>query len=396
MISIDTPVVIELDWYNAIQPFSNFNELTQDRHYHRVPTDWHIIIADVADSTLAIMEGRYKDVNTIGAACIIAAQNALNRTPFPYVFGGDGATLVIPPSQLAHILSTLESVADLALKSFGMTLRIGAVRISEVTQMGSELEVAKHQLAGMQTIAIFRGGAITKAEEIVKNNGAAKSHSQTLAPTEKDSLNLDGLSCRWQPIPSINGRIATLMVRACGNKPKLIYSLVLNQLDTILSGNAYSSLPVHEQIMSYKGIGQLLTDEKWHTNYNSKKNYFWRTLEILIAVAIFKWQISVPFFRPMEYKSSLGAHSDYRKFDDTLRMVLDVTPNQLTTMRKMLDVLHSEGEIIYGLHESDTALMTCFVYGINKGEHIHFIDGSDGGYTLSARQLKTQASSKNI
>jgi len=36
--------------------------------------------------------------------------------------------------------------------------------------------------------------------------------------------------------------------------------------------------------------------------------------------------------------------------------------------------------------------MTCFVLSTNSDEHIHFIDGNDGGYALAAKQLKQQLS----
>jgi hypothetical protein len=34
--------------------------------------------------------------------------------------------------------------------------------------------------------------------------------------------------------------------------------------------------------------------------------------------------------------------------------------------------------------------MTCLVFSLDKGEHVHFIDGSDGGFTAAAIQLKAQ------
>jgi hypothetical protein len=34
--------------------------------------------------------------------------------------------------------------------------------------------------------------------------------------------------------------------------------------------------------------------------------------------------------------------------------------------------------------------MTCFVEGLNQGEHIHFLDAEGGGYTTAAIQLKHQ------
>ena len=40
-------------------------------------------------------------------------------------------------------------------------------------------------------------------------------------------------------------------------------------------------------------------------------------------------------------------------------------------------------------HTSETALMTCVIDGYD-GNHVHFVDGADGGYALAAKQLKAQ------
>ena len=84
------------------------------------------------------------------------------------------------------------------------------------------------------------------------------------------------------------------------------------------------------------------------------------------------------------------ANSDYRKFDDMLRMVVDCTVGQAKAIENYLAELHVQGRIAYGTHYSDTALMTCFVPSTASDGHVHFIDGSDGGYALAARQLKAQ------
>lgn len=39
---------------------------------------------------------------------------------------------------------------------------------------------------------------------------------------------------------------------------------------------------------------------------------------------------------------------------------------------------------------ADTALMTCLVFNLRKSEHVHFVDGGDGGFAIAAKQLKTQ------
>ena len=46
------------------------------------------------------------------------------------------------------------------------------------------------------------------------------------------------------------------------------------------------------------------------------------------------------------------------------------------------------GLIDYGLHAQASALMTCIVPSLARNDHIHFIDGADGGYARAAERLK--------
>ena len=62
-----------------------------------LPDDWQVGAADVVKSTDALRAGRYKDVNMAGAAVVGAVRNALGGQSFPFVFGGDGAVLAVPP-----------------------------------------------------------------------------------------------------------------------------------------------------------------------------------------------------------------------------------------------------------------------------------------------------------
>jgi len=105
---------------------------------------------------------------------------------------------------------------------------------------------------------------------------------------------------------------------------------------------------------------------------------------------IFKYRVPPLIFNPRRYLESMRVHSDYRKFDDMLRMILDCSANQAERIRANLQRQHEQGELCYGLHVSDRALMTCYVRDVQDGQHIHFIDGSDGGYAMAAKQLKEQ------
>ena len=48
------------------------------------------------------------------------------------------------------------------------------------------------------------------------------------------------------------------------------------------------------------------------------------------------------------------------------------------------------GRLVYGTHRADSALMTCLVFSLEQSQHIHFIDGADGGFALAAPGFKKQ------
>jgi hypothetical protein len=82
-------------------------------------------------------------------------------------------------------------------------------------------------------------------------------------------------------------------------------------------------------------------------------------------------------------------NSDFRKFDGVLRMVMDGSEAQYEDLASYLEAQHREGRLVYGMHKSREALVTCIVFSYN-GNHVHFVDGSDGGYAMAARGLKAQ------
>ncbi|MGY4325867.1 hypothetical protein ACVWWG_000281 [Bradyrhizobium sp. LB7.2] len=58
-------------FYANLKPFDNFSQITHFDRYLPLPRDWFIGIADVVQSTTAIKSGRYKAVNTVGAAVLV-------------------------------------------------------------------------------------------------------------------------------------------------------------------------------------------------------------------------------------------------------------------------------------------------------------------------------------
>jgi len=91
------------------------------------------------------------------------------------------------------------------------------------------------------------------------------------------------------------------------------------------------------------------------------------------------------------YKSELVDNCDFRKFDDTLRMVVDLNVAEIYRLESRLSAEHRAGRLVYGMHRSGGALITCLVRSY-AGAHVHFVDGAEGGYALAAKELKQQLS----
>ena len=83
----------------SIPILDEFAEAVRPENYRPLPDDWVVGFSDVIGSTEAVANGRYKAVNMVGAGVIAAVANALERRPFPFVFGGDGASFAVSASR---------------------------------------------------------------------------------------------------------------------------------------------------------------------------------------------------------------------------------------------------------------------------------------------------------
>ena len=56
------------------------------------------------------------------------------------------------------------------------------------------------------------------------------------------------------------------------------------------------------------------------------------------------------------------------------------TREQQKQLRSYLDTLRDDRKLVYGIHASESAIITCLVFNYNR-DHIHFLDGLNGGFT---------------
>jgi hypothetical protein len=134
------------DFLRRLPAIERFADVTDPALYVDVPNDFHVVLTDVRGSTKAIEAGRYRDVNAMGVASIVAIRNATPDLDLPYVFGGDGATLLIPESRRAVCEAALRGVRRIAKTAFDLELRVGIVPVRDLREQGHAVQVARFRV----------------------------------------------------------------------------------------------------------------------------------------------------------------------------------------------------------------------------------------------------------
>jgi hypothetical protein len=106
-----------------------------------------------------------------------------------------------------------------------------------------------------------------------------------------------------------------------------------------------------------------------------------------LTVFLHKFGLTLGRFDARRYTEDVAGNSDFRKFDDGLKMTIDVDAARSKRIQVLLDDAQAKGIARYGLHRQQSALMTCFVPTPLSRDHMHFIDGASGGYAVAASQI---------
>ncbi len=373
-------------FYHTVPVLDDFADVVNSGRYVALPNDWMVGLSDIVSSTAAIAAGRYKTVNMVGASVISAAMNAFGHRNFPFVFGGDGASLAIGPNQQDALHDAMARVQSWALDETGLELRCSIIPVSEIQKAGYELRVAKFQAAPSVTYAMFSGGGLTWADKQLKAGAFS------VPPAGSGSRpDLSGLSCRWTPINPVNGLILSILALPSQSGPEfteLVWDVlnILHELDR--DGHP---VPVN----AHELVWPPATLDLEARATRGDKSRMRRKLELL-AHSLFQWALDktgkrIGRYDPWEYRRELSRNSDFRKYDDGLRLTVDCSPELADRIEQRLRQGLVDGVGHYGIHRQDSALVTCLVPSAVHDDHMHFIDGGDGGYTQAAKMLKEQA-----
>src|SRR5882757_6513759 len=129
-------------FYGTVPVFRGFTRLMEPQLYSPLPDGWSVGVADIVESTKAIAQARYKAVNMAGASIIAAVTNALDGREFPFVFGGDGASLAVAPADLARARDALAATATRVREDLDLVMRVALVPVSAIRAQGLDIRVA--------------------------------------------------------------------------------------------------------------------------------------------------------------------------------------------------------------------------------------------------------------
>jgi hypothetical protein len=385
-------------FYAALPVLKSFAEVARPESYAALPADWHVATCDVRNSTIAVQNGNYKHVNTVGAAAVTAVLNAAGELDIPFIFEGDGSAFCVPPSLLEDAKAALLKTQEMAQSSFGLELRVATVPVAKIREAGLEIQVAKVRVSENYVQAAFAGGGMAFADRYMKDPATAPlCEVKPGHPPSRGSL--EGLECRWQDIPSRHGETVSVMVRALSTDPAAaakVYREVIAKVMEIY-GSDEACHPLTPPLLSLtpslsaRQLGAEVGVRAFGRGAFGKWLWLMRARWfVVLGWFLMKFGLKTQETDWSTYKETLYRNTDVRKFNDIFRQILAGKAEQREALDAWLAERYARQELVYGMHVTNRAHMTCLVFNYS-GKHLHFIDGADGGLFLAAKQFKERA-----
>lgn len=372
-------------FYSGVPLFRGFGKLMDSALYQPLPDGWMVGVADIVQSTKAIAENRYKAVNMAGAAVIAAVTNALDNRDFPFAFGGDGASFAVSPQDAQLARDALAATATWVREDLDLQMRVALVPVAEIRKQGLDVQVARYAPSPNVSYAMFSGGGLAWADAAMKRGEFA------VAPAAPGAHpDLTGLSCRFAEMPSERGLILSVLIVPGKTFDEASFRSVIEDIVTLVEKSPGSGRPIPSNGPPLRWPTAGAEFEALATP--GGKALWRRRLGVhafsLFAFLLMRFNISAGGFVPQVYMRQVVENSDFRKYDDGLRMVLDCSPELADILEKRLAAAAAAGTIRYGLHRQGAAMMTCFTLSATQPDHFHFVDGAGGGYAAAATALK--------
>jgi hypothetical protein len=363
-----------------------FRTVLDDAQYQPAPADWLIAVSDVVGSRKAIANGQYKAVNMAGVAMISALMNALDTQDLPFIFGGDGAAIICAPSDRAAVAETMAKTVAWVKDDLGLVLRAALVPVSVVRGKGFDVLIQATRVSEAVNNFAFRGGGVSHAEALMK----AGEYAVTPAPSGSRP-DLTGLSCRWSPISSEGESIVSIIIEAGAHAEDKFPEKAVKLLELAGMGTRRGGSPMPEGGLNFrwppKGLDLEARATRGERSLLARKAFLW--VATLVPWFLDRTGIKVAGFDPKRYKEFTSLNTDYRKFQDGLRITVSLGDAELKRLTEFLEDERKAKNLRYGLCVQDSAIITCYVPSVTSDSHFHFLDGAGGGYAQAAENMKS-------
>jgi hypothetical protein len=294
---------------------------------------------------------------------------------------------MVPPQRQQAMRQALARVRGAAWREHGMQLRVGMVPVAALRSQGCDVRVARYEPTPGNSFGVFAGGGVSVLEDAIRGRGWPELGALAEVPEMLDDgapVDLSGLSCRWAPLRSQHGKMLTLIIDGADD-PGALFAEVMR-----LAGQDGDPRPARPQTLR-----AAWPPEGFMLEARARRGGGWLpwwTLRVLAETLLAKLVIErgrpVGGFDPERYRLEIRSNTDFCLHDRTLCLVIDCALPRIDEIRRHVQACAAARRFDWGMHVSDTALMTCLVTSESEGLHVHFIDGGGGGYTTAARQLK--------
>ncbi|EDP94774.1 DUF3095 domain-containing protein [Kordia algicida OT-1] len=377
---------------NLPKHFMPLRDLLKDESlFEGVPKDWHIVVTDIENSSKAVASGRHNDINLIATGSIITVLNEIKTIDaaikVPYFFGGDGATFIIPDEIIPQILTALNTYSAHIKKTANLNLRVGSVILDDIYSNNVTARIAKLRHNEYLTTPIIIGNGLKFAEAHIKDTFK----SSDITENDEHLINLTGMECRWDEIkPNNEGDKVMCLLLSCSDETKQaqVYKSVMDEINYIF-GTLDERRPITTLKLKLNTSIQKIKKEMMTKIGKYDRKYLIRNWLITVFG---KYYFKI-FPEGKRYLFRVTQLSDTIMLDGAINTVISGNDKQIRKFQIFLDNMEFQKEITYGIHVTHASIMSCYVQD-RKENHIHFVDGTEGGYTTAAMMFKQKLVSK--
>jgi hypothetical protein len=303
----------------------------------------------------------------------------------PYFFGGDGSTILVPGVMLNETLKALASHNANTLRNFKLEFHIGSISIREIYDAGHQLKIGKFLMENGSGKPIAIGDGLQYAEQMIKQGRRDREEFLYHVPVD-----LNGLECRWDKIlaPEEREEVVCYLIEATEPSKQLeVYSEVLQKIDQIY-GTGPNRHPLTTKALRLIPGYSKLRKEILVKYGQFKQSAFGRSfLTTMVGWIFFQLKGNKSKTVKNGYLEQLISNTDTLHIDGRISIVMTGKKENRLVLLEYLRSRELGGDLIYGHHISNESIITCYIQNRNN-DHVHFLDGGDGGFTSASIEFK--------